>query len=162
MMTDDLALLTAQVDALLGEEGDLLVNASQFAAFIWSVLPRINWAGFYFLRSGKLRLGPFQGKPACNPIELDRGVCGRCVQLGEPLLIEDVRAFEDHIACDPASRSELVVPLMADGACLGVFDIDSPEPGRFGDGERQLVVALVGEFLRLTPFPEALGHYPLP
>lgn len=127
---DELAEMLA---ALLAGERDPIANAANTSALLFQMLPELNWAGFYFLRAGgELVLGPFQGKPACVRIAAGRGVCGAAVQAARSMLVEDVHAFPGHIACDAASRSELVVPLLRDGAVVGVIDLDSPRPARFG------------------------------
>ena len=129
--------LALQLEGLLSGERDAIANAANTAALLFTTLPDLNWAGFYFLRSpDELVLGPFQGKPACVRIAAGRGVCGAAVAERRTMLVEDVHAFADHIACDAASRSELVVPLMKDDAILGVLDLDSPKPARF-DAEDQ-------------------------
>ena len=125
------AQLAAQARALLHGERDRIANAANLAALVYHALPELNWAGFYFFDGRELVVGPFQGQPACVRIPLDRGVCGAAASSGETQRVEDVNAFPGHIACDSASRSELVVPLFHDGALLGVFDLDSPVPGRF-------------------------------
>lgn len=126
------AELEAQAHALVAGEPDRIANAANIAALIFHALPRINWAGFYFLQGEELVLGPFQGKPACVRIPLGRGVCGTAVAERRSQLVADVHAFPGHIACDAASRSEVVVPLAdSSGALFGVLDIDSPEPDRF-------------------------------
>jgi len=126
------AELEAQARALVAGEPDRIANAANIAALIFHALPRINWAGFYFLQGEELVLGPFQGKPACVRIPLGRGVCGTAVAERRSQLVPDVHAFPGHIACDAASRSEVVVPLAdSSGALFGVLDIDSPEPDRF-------------------------------
>ena len=126
------AELEAQARALVAGERDRIANAANIAALIFHALPRINWAGFYFLQGEELVLGPFQGKPACVRIPLGRGVCGTAVAERRSQLVPDVHAFPGHIACDAASRSEVVVPLAdSSGALFGVLDIDSPEPDRF-------------------------------
>lgn len=123
--------LARELDALLTGEPDPTANAANAAAALYHSLPALNWAGFYFLRGGELVLGPFQGRPACVRIPLGRGVCGAAAERRETILVPDVDAFPGHIACDTASRSELVVPLLLDGRLLGVLDLDSPELGRF-------------------------------
>lgn len=129
--------LCGQLDALLAGETDPVANAANTSAFIFHALPELNWAGFYFLHSeDELVVGPFQGKPACVRIAVGDGVCGAAVERGSSILVEDVNAFPGHIACDAASRSELVVPLAHEGAILGVLDLDSPRTGRF-DAEDQ-------------------------
>jgi GAF domain-containing protein len=126
------AELEAQARALVAGEPDRIANAANIAALIFNALPRINWAGFYFLQGDELVLGPFQGKPACVRIPVGRGVCGTAVAEARSQLVHDVHAFPGHIACDAASRAEVVVPLVgADGTIFGVLDIDSPEPDRF-------------------------------
>lgn len=124
--------LAEQLGALLAGESDPIANAANMSALIFQMVPDLNWAGFYFLRStDELVVGPFQGKPACVRIAVGRGVCGRAVERRAAVLVEDVHSFPGHIACDAASRSELVVPLMRDGEILGVLDLDSPLPSRF-------------------------------
>jgi L-methionine (R)-S-oxide reductase len=129
--------LLSQAEGLFHGETDAIANAANLSALIYHGLPDLNWAGFYLLRGeGELVLGPFQGKPACIRIPLGRGVCGTAAERRQSVLVEDVHAFPGHIACDAASRSELVVPLLRDGKVLGVLDLDSPLPGRF-DAEDQ-------------------------
>lgn len=124
--------LEAQAHALVAGEPDRVANAANLAALLFHALPRINWAGYYFLQGEELVLGPFQGKPACVRIPIGRGVCGTAVAEGRSQLVMDVHAFPGHIACDAASRSEVVVPLRGpDGNVFGVLDIDSPELARF-------------------------------
>jgi len=130
-MSPDYKELAVALDALLSGETDVVANAANAAAAIYYSLPDLNWAGVYFLRGSELVLGPFQGRPACVRIPLGRGVCGTAAAERRSLLVPDVTAFPGHIACDTASRSELVVPLIADGRLLGVLDLDSPLPGRF-------------------------------
>jgi GAF domain-containing protein len=125
------AELARDLAALLSGERDLIANAANTAAFIYDALPQLNWAGFYLYKSGELVLGPFQGKPACVRIAIGRGVCGTAAARRETLLVEDVHAFPGHIACDSASNSELVIPLVKDNELLGVLDLDSPELARF-------------------------------
>jgi GAF domain-containing protein len=128
--------LRAQLASLLAGERDLIANAANTAALLYHALPEVNWAGFYFLRGAELVLGPFQGRPACVRIPLGRGVCGAAAQTGQTQLVPDVHLFPGHIACDAASRSELVVPLKQGDALLGVLDLDSPRAGRFEDADR--------------------------
>ena len=132
--------LSQQLASLLENERDAVANAANTAALLFELMPDLNWAGFYFLRDGReLVLGPFQGKPACVRIPVGRGVCGTAVAEKRSMLVEDVHAFADHIACDAASRSELVVPLIRDGEIIGVIDLDSPMAGRFdADDQRGL------------------------
>lgn len=125
------AELTDAADAITAGEVDAIANMANVAALIWQGLPDLNWAGFYRFDGTELVLGPFQGKSACIRISLDRGVCGAAARTGETQRVEDVHAFPGHIACDAASRSELVVPIMSHGVLVGVLDLDSPLPGRF-------------------------------
>ncbi|HTY50157.1 MAG TPA: GAF domain-containing protein [Steroidobacteraceae bacterium] len=143
--------LARDLEALLSGEHDLIANAANTAALIWQALPDINWAGFYFLRGAELVLGPFQGRPACVRIALERGVCGAAASRRETLVVPDVHAFPGHIACDAASRSEIVVPLSTSAGLLGVLDIDSPLVARFDDRDRAGLEALAAVFLRCTP-----------
>jgi L-methionine (R)-S-oxide reductase len=129
--------LNTQLAGLFADESDGLANAANTCAVLYHGLPGLNWAGFYFLRQGELVLGPFQGKVACVRIALGRGVCGTAAQRREPLVVPDVHEFPGHIACDVASRSEIVLPLLQDGRLLGVLDLDSPELARFDAGGRE-------------------------
>lgn len=140
------ARLAADLEALLAGESDLIANAANTAALLFDALPAINWAGFYFLRGGELVVGPFQGKPACVRIALGRGVCGTAAARRETIVVPDVHAFPGHIACDSASRSEIVVPLIGE-RLLGVLDIDSPDPGRFDDADARGLERLAAVFL---------------
>ncbi len=128
--------LLSDLRGLFAGEADPIANAANAAAAIWQHLPEINWAGFYFLKDGELVLGPFHGKPACVRIAMGRGVCGTAAARRETVVVADVHDFPGHIACDAASESEIVVPLIRDGAVLGVLDIDSPRKGRFGAADR--------------------------
>lgn len=123
--------LAAALDALTADEPDAVANMANAAALIWQYLPDLNWAGFYRLVGGELVLGPFQGKPACIRIAIGKGVCGTAAETRETQLVADVHAFPGHIACDAASESELVVPIVRNGTLLGVLDLDSPRSGRF-------------------------------
>lgn len=131
------AELANQLRGLLHGERDPIANAANMAALIMWNLRDLNWAGFYFMKNGELVLGPFQGKPACVRIALGKGVCGTAAATRETQLVDDVHAFPGHIACDAASASELVVPLIRDGRVLGVLDLDSPLKGRFDADDRQ-------------------------
>lgn len=144
----DYELLARQLEALIGDETDALANTANMVALLWQALPRINWAGVYVLRDGELVLGPFQGNPACVRIPLGKGVCGTAARDRRTLVVADVHEFPGHIACDAASRSELVVPLIKDGEVLGVLDIDSPEPARFGAHDQAGVELFVSSFIR--------------
>ena len=123
--------LEKQLAALLHGERDFIANCANAAALLWQTLPDLNWAGFYRLVGNELVLGPFQGKPACVRIALGKGVCGTAAATRKTVLVPDVEKFPGHIACDVASRSEIVVPLLRDGKLLGVLDLDSPKLNRF-------------------------------
>jgi len=123
--------LASALDALTADETDGIANMANAAALIWQYLPDLNWAGFYRMVGGELVLGPFQGKAACIRIPLGKGVCGTAAATGETQRVADVLAFPGHIACDAASRSELVVPIVRDGGVIAVLDLDSPLPERF-------------------------------
>ena len=123
--------LLAAIDAVTADEPDGVANMANAAALLWEYLPDLNWAGFYRVIGGELVLGPFQGKAACIRIPLGRGVCGTAAATAETQRVDDVHAFPGHIACDAASRSELVVPIVRDGAVVAVLDLDSPVPSRF-------------------------------
>lgn len=131
----DYDVLCEQASGLLSGQRHRVANAANLSALVFQELADLNWAGFYFLEDDVLVLGPFQGSPACVHIPLGRGVCGTAAAQRRTLRVQDVHAFEGHIACDAASESELVVPLLKDGAVIGVFDLDSPTRGRFGDAD---------------------------
>jgi L-methionine (R)-S-oxide reductase len=124
-------------------EPDAIANMANVAALVWQALPDINWAGFYRFDGSELVLGPFQGKSACIRIALEKGVCGAAAASRETQLVEDVHAFPGHIACDAASRSELVVPIVVNGTLIGVLDIDSPTPARFAAADAAGAEALI-------------------
>ncbi len=140
--------LLSDLAGLFAGETDPVANAANAAAAICQHVERINWAGFYFLKDGALVLGPFQGKPACVRIALGRGVCGAAASRRETVVVDDVHAFPGHIACDGASKSEIVVPLVRKGVLVGVLDIDSPEFARFGAAERALFEAVAHAWCR--------------
>ncbi len=142
------AELTGELDALLTGEPDGIANAANAAAAIYHSLPDLNWAGFYFLRDGELVLGPFQGRPACVRIPLGRGVCGTAAAERRSVLVPDVHAFPGHIACDVASRSELVVPLLTEDGLIGVLDLDSPFAARFDAADQAGCEALAAVLVR--------------
>lgn len=145
--------LTSQLTGLLTGERDLIANAANTSALLYQMMPDLNWAGFYFLRANdELVLGPFQGKVACVRIAKGKGVCGAAVQRKVSVLVEDVHAFPGHIACDSASRSELVVPLVSGGVVLGVIDLDSPSPSRFDADDQAGIEKVVEIFLASTDF----------
>jgi L-methionine (R)-S-oxide reductase len=137
---DDLA---SAADAITDGEGDAIANMANVAALIWQGVPNLNWAGFYRFDGTELVLGPFQGKSACIRIALDRGVCGAAARTRATQRVEDVHAFAGHIACDADSRSELVVPILVSERLVGVLDLDSPLPGRFGEADAVGAEALV-------------------
>ena len=138
--------LATQLKALLDGESDSVANAANTSALIFQMVPDLNWAGFYRNLDGELVLGPFQGRPACIRIPFGTGVCGVAAQTRAVQRIEDVHAFPGHIACDSASNSEIVVPLIRDGELLGVLDLDSPNTGRF-DEEDEAGIVRLGEIL---------------
>lgn len=131
-----LSYITMLLRGQLEVETDFLANLSNASAIIKAVIEDLNWAGFYLEKGGILILGPFQGLPACNRIECGKGVCGTAMAKKETMLVEDVEKFEGHIACDSASRSELVVPMIRNGEVIGVLDLDSPIPSGFGEEEK--------------------------
>ena len=133
----DFETLAAQACALLDGETDQIANAANFSALVFTELEDLNWAGFYFLQGDTLVVGPFQGRPACVRIPLGQGVCGTAAAERRTLRVPDVHAFAGHIACDAASRSEIVIPLIANDSLLGVFDIDSPLVDRFSASDQQ-------------------------
>jgi L-methionine (R)-S-oxide reductase len=139
--------LARDLSALLSGERDLVANAANTAALIWDALPGLNWAGFYLYKSGELVLGPFQGKPACVRIAIGKGVCGTAAARRTTVVVEDVHAFPGHIACDSASNSEIVVPLLRGDELLGVLDLDSPLHARFGAVEARGLEALAKIFV---------------
>jgi L-methionine (R)-S-oxide reductase len=162
------ALLQKQLAALLEGERDMIANFANAAALLWYSLPEINWSGFYLHKriaggaasgaSGavsELVLGPFQGKPACVRIALGKGVCGTSAARRETLLVDDVEAFPGHIACDAASRSEIVVPMVHGGVLIGVLDVDSPVLSRFDAADKQGLERLVALLLEATDFHAA-------
>ena len=154
-LTSFYASLTAQLDGLLSGERDWLANTANASALLFMELPDINWAGFYFLHGDELRLGPFQGKPACTRIAVGKGVCGTAVSTGQSQLVEDVHQFPGHIACDAVSASEIVVPLYNGDQCIGVLDIDSPSVARFTAEDLAGVEAFAQVLLRLSDLPGA-------
>ncbi|GBQ99819.1 GAF domain-containing protein [Asaia lannensis] len=152
MSAPDLKLTPADIlssiEGLVAAESDPIANMANIAAVLFEALPRINWAGFYLMRGNELVLGPFQGRVACTRIAIGRGVCGTAAAERKTQRIDDVHSFPGHIACDAASASEIVVPLIRDGVVLGVLDIDSPETARFGDEEQTMLEQVVALLLR--------------
>lgn len=141
--------LAVQCRALTDDETDPVANMANCAALIFNSVPRVNWAGFYVLKGGELVLGPFQGQPACVRIAIGRGVCGTAAETHTTLRVADVTKFPGHIACDTASRSEIVVPLLTeDSHLIGVLDVDSPELDRFDDEDEAGLSALAEIMVR--------------
>lgn len=148
--------LAEQARALLEGERDLIANAANFAALVWHGLPALNWCGFYLFDGTELVVGPFQGRPACVRIPLGKGVCGTAAATRQTQVVADVNAFDGHIACDSASRSEIVVPLFAGDTLFGVWDVDSPELARFDEEDRAGMERLCAVFMQsLAPAGEA-------
>jgi L-methionine (R)-S-oxide reductase len=141
-----------QLAALFADERNALANTANMSALLFEALPSLNWVGFYFLRGRELVLGPFQGRVACVRIALGRGVCGTAAERRETLIVPDVHAFPGHIACDSASRSEIVVPLIQDGKLLGVLDVDSPQVSRFDQEDGAGIEAAAAVLLRCSDF----------
>jgi L-methionine (R)-S-oxide reductase len=139
--------LMLMAEGLLAGERDAVANAAHLSALLWMGLADLNWSGFYFKKGPGLVLGPFQGRPACVRIELGRGVCGTAAQTRETVIVPDVDDFPGHIACDAASRSEIVVPLVKDGRLIGVLDLDSPVKARFDEADRAGIEGLAGLWL---------------
>ncbi|AXM95890.1 GAF domain-containing protein [Pseudomonas plecoglossicida] len=147
---DGYNLLAAQVQALFADERDFIANAAQFSAFLYNQVDDLNWAGFYLNRNEELVLGPFQGQVACVRIPFSKGVCGAAAATRQTQRVEDVHAFPGHIACDSASNSELVIPLVKEGRLIGVLDLDSPKLARFSEADQAGLERLAAIFLALT------------
>jgi L-methionine (R)-S-oxide reductase len=152
----DYARLAEELGGLLRGESDFIANAANTAALIFDAVPDLNWAGFYFLKRAELVVGPFQGRPACVRIALGKGVCGTAAVERRTIIVPDVEAFPGHIACDAASRSEIVIPLIAAGKLLGVLDVDSPRLARFDQGDARGLERLAALFLDSIR-PEEIG-----
>ena len=145
---DQYAQLLEQARGLFHGERDRIANAANVSALVYNALPDLNWVGFYFFDGTELVVGPFQGLPACVRIPLDKGVCGAAASTRQTQRVEDVNAFPGHIACDSASNSEVVVPLVtADGSLIGVFDLDSPNTGRFDEDDQRGLEAIARAFV---------------
>ena len=144
------AHLALQLKSLLAGEHDFIANAANFSSLLFHSLPDLNWAGFYLLKSDELVLGPFQGQPACVRIEMGKGVCGTAASQQQTILVDNVHDFPGHIACDSASNSEIVVPLINGGQLIGVLDLDSPSVSRFDDEDAEGLNDLVKIFMELT------------
>ena len=145
--------VAASLAALLDGETDALANLANAVGLLAGALDRINWCGVYLMRNGELVLGPFQGKPACVRIALGKGVCGAAAARRETLVVPDVNAFPGHIACDAASRSEIVVPIVAGATLVGVLDVDAPETDRFDDEDRAGLEAFVAALVPRVEWP---------
>lgn len=155
MAYTDYALLAQQADALTRDVPHLIANLANISALLYTSLPDINWAGFYLADEDRLILGPFQGNPACVEIAFGRGVCGMAAAQDKTQLVPDVHLFPGHIACDSASRSEIVIPLHRNGKVIGVLDIDSPSSARFTEEDREgleLLVSILEKTLWLQSF----------
>ena len=139
--------LLQQAEGLLSVSSDRISNAANLSALLYQELPDISWAGFYFLDGGTLKLGPFQGKPACVSIEMGKGVCGTAASSGQTIRVADVDMFDGHIACDADARAEMVVPLFKHGELLGVLDVDSAHPDRFSEQDEVGLKALAKLYL---------------
>ena len=146
--------LTSQLRSLLEGERDFIANAANFSSLLYHSLPDLNWTGFYFQKGGELVLGPFQGQPACVRIAIGKGVCGTAAEQRQTILVDNVHEFPGHIACDSASNSEIVIPLIVDEQLIGVLDLDSPSLARFDDddarGLNELVKIFVGAVLEAS------------
>jgi GAF domain-containing protein len=148
--------LAQQTQALFAGENDWLANCAQFSALIYQQIPTLNWAGFYFNKNHELILGPFQGKVACVRIPFNKGVCGACATTMQTQLVADVHAFPGHIACDGASNSEIVIPVIINNRLVAVFDIDSPQLARFDDIDQAGLEQCLTIMMTATQWPELL------
>jgi GAF domain-containing protein len=145
--TNDYALMLEQIKALIADEGDTLANMANIASFVYHSVGDLNWVGFYLLKESDLVLGPFNGLPACTRIKMGKGVCGTSAQTRMVLNVSDVHLFEGHIACDSASNSELVVPVLINNQIYGVFDVDSPLHNRFDPELEAFLIEVVKCFV---------------
>ncbi|MCS7012270.1 MAG: GAF domain-containing protein [Chloroherpetonaceae bacterium] len=148
--TDLYKTLTMQLYHLLEGEHDFIANAANFSALLYHTMPDLNWAGIYLYKQGELVLGPFQGKPACTRIALGKGVCGTAAERKKTIIVPNVHEFPGHIACDSASNSEIVVPMIRSGQLIGVLDLDSPLLARFDEEDKAGLENLVEVFLAST------------
>lgn len=146
--SNDHTLFLAQLKALIEDEPDFLANMANMASLIYHTFDRLNWSGFYLLKDDQLVLGPFMGKPACTRIRLKDGVCGKAARTREVQNIPDVHQFEGHIACDSASNSELVIPIVEDETLIGVLDIDSVDLGRFGPLDQSTMIEAINILIK--------------
>ncbi|MFD4405405.1 GAF domain-containing protein [Nocardia sp. NPDC058499] len=156
--TDRYRQLCEQAAALVSGESDPIANAANLSALLYHSLPEVNWAGFYFSDGHELVVGPFQGKPACVRIPHGKGVCGTAAQTRSTQLVPDVHAFPGHIACDGDTRSEIVIPLVHSGDLIGVLDVDSPQPARFDETDRQGLEAVAEVFVHSLPHTDLPTH----
>lgn len=145
--------LVAQVRSVMEDEPDMIANAANLSAVLFHALPEVNWVGFYLNRDGQLVVGPFQGKPACSRIRIGKGVCGKAAQQLQTIVVDNVHEFPGHIACDSASNSEIVVPMVKDGRLIGLLDVDSPSLGRFDAEDRAGLEQIVELFLASSDVP---------
>jgi GAF domain-containing protein len=148
------AQLAAQLSGLLAGERDLIANSANFSALIFHALPDLNWAGFYFLKEDGLLLGPFQGRPACVRIAVGKGVCGTAASTRTTTIVPNVHEFPGHIACDSASNSEIVIPLIKSDHLIGVLDLDSPLYGRFDNEDENGLNHLVSVLIEASELPQ--------
>jgi len=139
--------LAAQAAALVSGQQDMIANAANLSSLLFYALDKVNWVGFYFLKGRELIVGPFQGRPACVSIPVGKGVCGTAAETRKVLRVADVHAFEGHLACDVASRSEIVLPLVRNGELIGVLDLDSPVKNRFDEEDERLLQKIVDIFI---------------
>lgn len=153
-MKEDQNLLIETAKHLIEGEPDYIANAANISALLYQAFEQLNWLGFYFLRGNDLVLGPFQGKPACVRIPLGKGVCGTAAQLQKTLIVPNVHQFAGHIACDSASNSEIVVPLIKSGQLIGVLDVDSPIFNRFSDNDQAFFEKIATIYLTHSKFKE--------
>jgi len=144
---------------LLKDERNFIANSSNFASLIYHRLKSLNWVGFYFVKCNQLILGPFQGKPACIKIEFGKGVCGKCAETANTIVVPNVHEFPGHIACDSASNSEIVIPLKQNGRLYGVFDIDSPAFNRFSDEDKTQLEELVKILIQSSKIEKIDNYY---
>lgn len=159
-MTVNFDLLDKQLDALIADEDDLLAISASMVGLLYAGIPDINWLGIYVLRGADLIIGPFQGLPACLRIPLGQGVCGTAAKTGQTIRVDNVHAFEGHIACDPASSSEVVVPLLAGGKVFAVLDVDSPQAARFSAEDQAGIEKLCRRFVqRLAAIKPELDEF---
>ncbi|MCW8108460.1 GAF domain-containing protein [Alteromonas ponticola] len=147
MLNDFYLRLVNQAESLVSGEHDLIANMANISALLYTQLEEVNWAGFYLYKEEQLVLGPFQGNPACIRIPMGKGVCGTAAERRETQLVEDVHAFEGHIACDAASNSEIVIPLIVGDTLIGVLDIDSPRVARFTQEDKEGLTAIANRLM---------------